>query len=271
MPPCLRHHVAEMCTFGKVLGLVLLLAACGQPAGPASTSGMPARLVDNADRIPVAARMNPVPPVGALFLGGRNLHTCTAAVVHSNAGNLIVSAAHCFVKGVATTFVPGFADSADPSNIWTVDAVYLDPLWVLGKDPRVDYAFARVSRPAGGLIEAVVGSALLLGAAPARGSQVSIVGYAAGVGGTPIGCTANTGLTLGGYPSFVCSGLVDGTSGAPWMIGSTVTGVTGGPQRGGCTPWVSYSAPFDTRTVKLLGRADAGGRSDAPPVALLGC
>jgi Trypsin-like peptidase domain len=256
---------------GKVLGLVLLLAACGQPAGPVSTSSMPAQLVDDADRIPVAAPVNPVPPVGALFLGGRNLHTCTGSVVHSNAGDLILSAAHCFVKGVTTTFVPGFADSADPSNIWTVDAVYLDPLWVVGKDPRVDYAFARVSRPAGGLIEAVVGSALLLGTAPPRGSQVSIIGYAAGVGGTPIGCTTSTGITLSGYPSFLCRGLVDGTSGAPWMIGSTVTGVTGGLQRGGCTSWVSYSAPFNTRTAALLARADAGGRSDAAPIAFLGC
>jgi hypothetical protein len=256
----------------KVLALVLLVAACGQPAGPVSISGMPARLVDQAAWIPFAVPVNPLPAVGALFLGGRNLHTCTASVVHSNAGDLILSAAHCFVNGVTATFVPGFANSANPSNIWTVDAVYLDPLWVFLKDPRVDYAFARVSRPAGGLIEAVVGSALVLGGtAPERGSQVGIIGYAAGVGGTPIGCTTRTGITLGGYPSFVCGGMVDGTSGAPWMIGSTVTGVTGGLQRGGCTSWVSYSAPFSTRTVALLGRADAGGRGDRAPFALLGC
>lgn len=263
--------LAGMHKLGKVLSLVLLLAACGQPAGPVSISGMPAQLVDNVGRIPVAVPVNPVPAVGALFLGGSDLHTCTASVVHSNAGDLIVGAAHCFVKDVATTFVPGFAGSADPSNVWTVDAVYLDPLWVVGKDPRVDYAFARVSRPAGGLIEAVVGSAVLLGSAPPRGSQVSIIGYPAGVGGTPIGCTASTGLTLTGYPSFVCGGMVDGTSGAPWLIGSTVTGVTGGLQRGGCTQWVSYSAPFNARTATLLARAEAGGRGDAPPLALLGC
>jgi len=256
---------------GRVAGLVLLLAACGQPAGPVRTSSMGAQLVDDADRIPVAVPVNPDPRVGAVFLGGRNLHTCTGSVVHSTTGDLILTAAHCFVRDVTTTFVPGFANSANPSNIWTVDAVYLDPLWVARKDPRVDYAVARVSRPAGGLIEVVVGSALLLATAPPQGSQVSIIGYPAGVGGTPIGCTTNMGVTLSGYPSFLCRGLVDGTSGSPWMIGSTVTGVTGGFQRGGCTPWVSYSAPFNSRTAVLLARAEAGGRGETPPVALLGC
>jgi Trypsin-like peptidase domain len=256
---------------GRVLGLALLLVACGQPAAPVPTSSMRAELVDDADRIPVAIPVNPDPPVGAVFLGGRNLHTCTGSVVHSTTGDLILTAAHCFVRNVTTTFVPGFANSADPSNIWTVDAVYLDPLWVAHKDPRVDYAIARVSRPAGGLIEVVVGSALLLGTAPPRGSQVSIIGYPAGFGGTPIGCTNSTGITAGGYPSFLCGGLVDGTSGSPWMIGATVTGVTGGPRKGGCLPWVSYSAPFNGRTAVLLARAEAGGRGETPPFALISC
>ncbi len=256
---------------GRVLGLVLLLAACGQPAGPVRTSSMRAELVDETDRIPVAVPVNPDPRVGAVFLGGRNLHTCTGSVVHSTTGDLILSAAHCFVRNFKTTFVPGFANAADPSNIWTVDAVYLDPLWVSRQDPRVDYAFARVSRPAGGSIEVVVGSALLLGTAPPRGSQASIIGYAAGIGGTPIGCTSSTGITLTGYPSFLCRGLVAGTSGSPWMVGSTVTGVTGGYQKGGCTPFVSYSAPFNGRTAALLARAEAGGRGEIPPIAIFGC
>jgi Trypsin-like peptidase domain len=256
---------------GRVLGLVLLLVACGQPAGPVRTFSMRAQLVDDIDRIPVAVPVNPDPRVGAVFLGGRNLHTCTGSVVHSTTGDLILTAAHCFVRNITTTFVPGFANAADPSDIWTVDAVYLDPLWVARKDPRVDYAFARVSRPAGGLIEVVVGSALLLGTAPPRGSQVSIIGYAAGVGGTPIGCTNSTGITLGTYPYFLCRGLVDGTSGSPWIIGSMVTGATGGLRKGGCTPLVSYSAPFNARTAALLARAEAGGRSEIPPIAVLGC
>jgi hypothetical protein len=71
-------------------------------------------------------------------------------------------------------------------------------------------------------------------------------------------------------PSFSCAGLVVGTSGSPWISGSTVTGVIGGLQEGGCTPSVSYSAPFNERTAVLLARAEAGGRSQGPPFAFLG-
>ncbi len=254
-----------------VLGLVLLLAACSQPAGSVRTTSMRVQLADDPDKIPFAGPVSPDPRVGPIFLGGNNLHTCTGSVVHSSTGDLILTAAHCLAKDFTATFVPGFANAAAPSNVWTVDAVYLDPQWVTFKDPRFDYAFARVSRPGGGSIEAQVGSALWLGRAPAPGSQVSIIGYAAGIGGTPIGCQNSTRLTLTGYPSFWCAGLVAGTSGSPWIRGVTVTGVTGGPQRGGCTPWVSYSAPFNERTAALLARAEQGGRGEAAPIAFLGC
>ncbi|HET9876087.1 MAG TPA: trypsin-like peptidase domain-containing protein, partial [Mycobacterium sp.] len=214
--------------------------------------------------------VNPDPRVGPIFLAGDELHICTGSVVHSSTGDLILTAAHCLAKYFRAFFVPGFANAAAPPNVWTVDAAYLDPLWVAFKDPRVDYAFARVSRPSGGSIEAQVGSALWLGRAPAPNSQVSIIGYAAGFGGTPIGCQTSTGITRG-YPSFRCAGLVDGTSGAPWISGSTVSGVTGGLERGGCTPWLSYSAPFNERTATLLARAEAGGWGEAAPIAFLGC
>jgi hypothetical protein len=248
-----------------VLAPVLLLAACGPPAGSVRATSRRVQLAAT----PVAVPVNPDPRVGPIFLEGDALHICTGSVVHSSTGNLILTAAHCLAAGFTETFVPGFAYAAAPSNVWTIDAVYLDPLWVASQDPRVDYAFARVSRPGGGSIEAQVGSALLLGRAPARGTQVNVIGYAAGIGGTPIGCQNSTGITSG-YPSFACVGLVVGTSGAPWIRGSTVTGATGGLQQGGCTPSVSYSAPFTQRTAALLARAEAGGQSQVPPFAFLG-
>lgn len=248
-----------------VLGLVLLLAACSRPAGSVGATSTRAQL----DAIPVAGPVNPDPRVGPLFLLGDTLHYCTGSVVHSSTGNLILTAAHCLANGFRATFVPGFANAAAPSNVWTIDAVYLDPLWVASQDPRVDYAFARVSHPGGGSIEAQVGSALSLGSAPAPGTEVGIIGYGVGIGGTPIGCENSTGIK-GVYPSFPCKGLVVGTSGAPWIRGTTVTGVTGGLQEGGCTPSVSYSAPFNERTAALLARGEAGGPGEVAPFAFLG-
>jgi hypothetical protein len=137
-----------------VLGLVLLLTAGGPPAGSVGATSMRLQLA----AIPVAAPVNPDPRVGPIFIEGDLLHICTGSVVHSSTGDLILTAAHRLAKGFKAEFVPGFANIAAPSNVWTVDAAYLDPLWIAFKDPRVDYAFAQVSRPGGGSIEAQVGS-----------------------------------------------------------------------------------------------------------------
>jgi trypsin len=254
-----------MRVLAMVLGLVLVLATIGTPAGSVRATSMRVQLV----AIPVATPVNPDPRVGPIFVQSDTLHICTGSVVHSSTGDLILTAAHCLAQGFTESFVPGFANLAAPSNVWTIDAVYLDPLWVASQDPKVDYGFARVSRPSGGSIEAQVGSGLLLGPAPAPGTEVGIIGYVAGIGGNPIGCQNRTGVTRG-YPSFSCAGLVVGTSGAPWIRGSTVTGVTGGLEQGGCTPTVSYSAPFTQRTAALLARAEAGGPGQVAPFAFLG-
>ncbi|HXY65586.1 MAG TPA: serine protease [Mycobacterium sp.] len=250
--------------------LVSLLAACGHQPPSATGTSKPEQAADHiadaANRV-IAAPVNPDPRVGAIFLGGSDLHTCTGSVLHSAAGNLVLTAAHCLGGGGPATFVPGFAGKATPDEVWTLGALYLDPRWVANKDPRADYAIARVGRADGGSVEAQVGSALSLGSAPAKGSRVNVVAYRVGVGGMPIGCQASTGISDGGYPELPCAGLVEGTSGAPWISGSTVTGVIGGPQGGGCAENLSFSSPFDQHITDLLARAEAGGPGDVPPAA----
>jgi hypothetical protein len=169
--------------------------------------------------------------------------------------------------GGHATFVPGFAGQAAPTDIWTMDVIYLDPRWVANKDPQADYAIARVSRADGGSVEAQVGSALSLGSAPAKGSRINVIAYPAGVGGMPVGCQATIGISNDGYPQLACPGLADGTSGAPWISGSTVTGVIGGLDGGGCAESLSYSSPFDQHITELLARAEAGGPGDVPTAA----
>lgn len=240
---------------------VLVLAGCHAPAES------PAKAADVAPAA-VARTAEPVQPqsaVGAVFLGGNDTHTCTASVVHSPTQDLILTAAHCLSAAYPATFVPGFDGKADPDDVWTVDAVYLDPRWLATQDPRADFAFARVSRPAGGKLEAVVGRALRLGRTPAQSGAVTVIGYPLGVGGPPIGCDTSFATDPSGYPSLACGGLVDGTSGAPWMEGSRVIGVIGGLDGGGCQDSISYSAPFDAATAALLTRAEAGGPGDAAP------
>jgi trypsin-like peptidase len=242
--------------------LTMVLAGCGHQARSAPVSDHAA--ANTANHV-IAAPVNPDPRVGAIFLSGSDLHACTGSVLHSATGNLVLTAAHCLSAGGPVRFVPGFARAAPPDAVWTADALYLDPRWVANKDPSADFAIARVGRPAGGSIEAVAGSALSLGSMPTRGTQVSVVAYPAGDGGLPVGCQATTGLNAGGFPELPCAGLVDGTSGAPWIRGSTVIGVIGGPHGGGCAENVSYTSPFDQHATELLVRAEAGGPADAPP------
>jgi len=239
-----------------------VLAGCGHQARSASVTD---HTVANTENHVIAAPVNPDPRVGAIFLSSSDLHACTGSVLHSTTGNLVLTAAHCLSAGGPVRFVPGFARAAPPDDVWAVDALYLDPRWLANKDPLADFAIARVGRPAGGSIEAVVGSALSLGSMPARGTGVSVIAYPAGVGGLPVGCQASTGLNAGGFPELPCAGLVDGTSGAPWLSGSAVIGVIGGPHGGGCAENLSYSSPFDQHVTELLVRAEAGGPADAPP------
>lgn len=246
------------------IGLTLLLAACGGQADPARQSSTSQQSTVGATPKVVAGPVSPVPYVGAFFLGGGDLHTCTGAVVHASGGDLVLTAAHCLPGGIRASFVPGFSDAASPDDMWTVDAVYLDPRWLDNRDPHADYAIARVGRESGGSIEAWAGSALSLGTAPAAGTRIGVIAYPMGVGGGPIGCQADTEVT-DGYPTLPCAGLADGTSGAPWMSGSTATGVIGGRDGGGCVENVSYSAPFDEHTAALLARAEAGGPGDVAP------
>ena len=239
--------------------LAVAAPGCGRPAAPTQPVAQPQPGPPTAS--PVAAN----PKVGAVFQGATELHTCSGSVLHSGSGKLILTAAHCLAGGVNATFVPGFAGTYVPANAWQIEAVYLDPRWLSAIDPLADYAIARVRRDAPGTLESQVGGGLAVGTAPTNGTAVTITGYPRGVGGSPIGCRASTSTGPRGFPSLHCGGLVAGTSGSGWMSGSSVIGLIGGLDGGGCMEHVSYSPPFDGKVTELLARAEQGGVADVPP------
>ena len=209
--------------------------------------------------------------IGALFPGGvTGAHVCTASVVHSATGNVIATAAHCLAgTSVGIAVAPGYTRGVAPYGSWTVTGSYADPAWVQGRDAHADVAFLTVA-PAKGRtpVERVVGAATL-SVAPADGTSVTATGYALGLGDSPLGCTAAT-TTTDGYPTLPCGPLPLGTSGAPWIATAPdgrqlLVVVVVGLHQGGCTPDVSYSAPFTAATVTLLARAAAGGPADTLP------
>ncbi len=268
----MRKALTVLCS---VVGLATLLTSCGRPAthalapgAPSQPASKPVERLGNPKPAAVAGPVDPDLRVGPIFLDGGTVHVCTGSVVHSTGGNLVMTAAHCLAGSSQIAFAPGFAGDGAPIDLWTADAVYLDPRWTAVKDPHADYAIMRVSGRADGSVESHIGLALTLGRTPPPGSHVTVLGYPAGVGGSPVGCQAGIGLTDGGYPSVACDGLVAGTSGGPWVSGTTISGLTGGFERGGCAEDVSYSAPFDEHVALLLARAEAGGPGDPVPNGL---
>lgn len=240
--------------------LAALLAACSGAAPSTPAPPVAATTTEEA----TAEAVSPDPRVGAVFLGGQTLHVCSGSVLDTPDGDLILTAAHCLTDGADAYFAPGFADAAAADDFWRLDTVYLDERWLSRQDPLADFAIARVSRDGGEPIQEHAGGGLTLGAVPPLGTEVTVHGYAFGFGGDQLGCRART-TVRGGFPELPCAGLVDGTSGSPWVSGTTVIGVVGGLEGGGCEENVSYSAPFDDAVGRLLRRAEAGGAGDAAP------
>jgi V8-like Glu-specific endopeptidase len=207
--------------------------------------------------------------VGALFttaggkLGG---HFCTASVVNSPHGDLVVTAAHC-VTGTSGTlaFVPGYHSGATPYGVWTVTGVYVDHSWSSSADPDDDFAFLKVSQPGSIVpIEDVTGAEQLRTGTPAR-QLVEVVGYPDATN-VPITCQNWTRQPMADQLEFDCGGYTDGTSGGPFLTDvsprtgqGTVIGVIGGYEQGGLTPQVSYSAMFGANVAALYQTAVAGG------------
>ncbi|WP_019969316.1 trypsin-like peptidase domain-containing protein [Mycobacterium sp. 141] len=259
---------------------VVVVASCGVPAGRAGSvvtpsastpAGSVAEITPDANVVGGAAPVAPDPRVGAVFPGGGaadSVHTCSAAVLDSSTGDLILTAAHCVADGIGTTFIPGFHGGTDAS--WRITAVYLDPRWVASQDPHADFAIARVRHDAAadtGSVQSSAGGGLTVGSTPPVGTSVMVTGYPMGSGGNPLGCRGVTGLSDAGYPSLPCIGLTDGFSGAPWTVGSTEIGLIGGPDGGGCDDNLSFSPRFDDSVLELLARAEAGGAGDSAPSA----
>lgn len=224
-------------------------------AAVAATSLNPTALAASvhSGRMPGAHKVGGAARIGALYgSAAASAHTCTASVVHSPHGDLIVTAAHCVVgNGTGMVFAPGQNGNVDPFGLWAVNAVFLEPRWRSDRDPRADVAFLTVApRTINGELtelEQVTG-AYALGASAGRSQRVTVSGYPAGVTAGPIACTNVVFLTRG-YPTFDCRGFVEGTSGSPWLrvtrAGVHIVGIIGGYDRGGSYDFISYSSRFD--------------------------
>ncbi|MDQ2850677.1 MAG: trypsin-like peptidase domain-containing protein [Actinomycetota bacterium] len=220
------------------------------------------------------------PTVAALFGASSQTtgHTCTASVVSSATGDLLITAAHCLSgtgNGTGITVAPGYDKGTTPYGVWSVNAVFVDPVWKIAQSDADDIAILRVApRLVNGVTRQLqdVTTANTLSDTPDTETAVTVQGFNTGTDDEAISCT--TGLVFThGNPTFGCDGYVGGSSGSPWLItgadGVTrVTGVIGGLDQGGCTSQTSYSPLFGTTARNLLARAEqAGATGDTTPPA----
>jgi V8-like Glu-specific endopeptidase len=221
----------------------------------------------SASRVPVpgsdAARPSAVGALFTLQSGRLGDHFCSASVVDSPSGDLVLTAAHCMTRHPAgsVVFVPGYADGKAPYGVWTVSRVIVDRNWQSGADPDDDFAFL-VVKPRGGpdRIQDLTG-AEAIGIGEPAGQAVTVTGYPNDLD-APINCDNETVAFSPTQFEFDCDGYTNGTSGGPFLASAlgpggpgTIVGVIGGYEQGGLTPSVSYAARFGQSMAALYQTA----------------
>lgn len=207
-----------------------------------------------------------IPAVGALFTRGSHgrlrKHFCSATVVNSPGGDLVVTAAHCLDGRPAAhvAFVPGFVAGRKPYGVWLVRRVICDRTWLSSADPGHDVAFLVVEQPGSRrTVQSLTGGEGL--SVPESGEQVLTIGYPDSAD-RPVRCVNGLRAFGSGQVEFDCHGYTDGTSGGPLITGmdpatglGVVVGVIGGYEQGGYTEAVSYAARFGRQVAALYRSA----------------
>jgi V8-like Glu-specific endopeptidase len=248
-----------------LLGAALVVIARGQQFAGATSPD-----VGTIEAAPVSSPALPAvssPAVGALFQEGA--HYCTASVVHSEQGNVLLTAAHCLHEGEGggyltnVTFAPAYHDGIAPFGYWAVSDELVAPGWSTSSDPDLDVGFATAHQVGTTkTLESLVGANTL---ATGTGFEqaITLTGYP---DDSEIAAVCqNTTSQQDTYQLKVnCAGFPTGTSGGPWVTGQnpqtrlgTVIGVIGGFEYGGDDPDTSYSSYFDTDVLALYRQTTA--------------
>jgi V8-like Glu-specific endopeptidase len=210
-----------------------------------------------------------VPTVGALFYTkGNSNHFCTASVIRSTVGSLVLTAAHCVYtsKGYSQNmeFVPGYDEGSQSYGVWPVTQITVAKGWRQGENPDLDVAFLNVAPPPNsvGPIAQVTGALQIAFALP-DAQHITVIGYN-NTDQRPIMCSTTSFKFRTDQMEFHCSGFWYGTSGGPWILNydsgqgtGTVYGVIGGYEAGGYVSWASFAAALEKPAQELLAQAEA--------------
>ncbi|MEU6666677.1 trypsin-like peptidase domain-containing protein [Streptomyces sp. NPDC046727] len=241
-----------------LLGAVVLLALTS--ASVAAADDGPGPLGVTAETVATRQSVR----VGALFAADRpGGHFCTASVVDSPHGDLIVTAAHC-VAGAESdlVFVPGYRDGRAPDGVWRVTRRFLPDGWARDQDEDSDLAFAAVADRDGERLEDVAGANRFATGVATGATAVTVTGYPDSRE-TPITCTNKPTPHGRTQQRIDCPEFTGGTSGSPWVNGDQqIVGILGGHEQGGTTADTSYSVVLGGRAAELYREATGGPGAD---------
>lgn len=93
----------------------------------------------------------PMAAVGVLSGGDPTDHHCSASIVDSPRGSVIVTAAHCVYGKQSLAFSPSYHDGQAPYGTWRAVGVYVWDAWkdhrnINGVGSPFDYAFVVLHR-----------------------------------------------------------------------------------------------------------------------------
>jgi V8-like Glu-specific endopeptidase len=238
-----------------------------ESATPGTRGGAPGALpAARPAAIPNPVHFAGVPTVGALFFTtGKKSHFCTASVVDSSHGDIVLTAAHCvYASSYATdiAYVPQWHNGVSPHGVWAVRTITVAKGWISTQDPNLDFAFLSVApqKTGGAPVQRVTGG-LTLGVNEGFSHKIYVIGYN-DTDSSPVGCSATSAKFKPTQMRFYCNNYQDGTSGGPWILdlnrvtgSGIVFGDIGGYEQGGDFPYLSYSPYYSSSILALFQRA----------------
>jgi V8-like Glu-specific endopeptidase len=234
----------------------------------ATATGSTAAASSSTTTIPNPVYFDGVPTVGALFYTtGTESHFCTASVVDSPRGDIVLTAAHCvYGTSYATNiaYVPEWHDGISPYGTWPVTSITVAKGWIASQNQNLDFAFLTVAPSSGRYvpIQRVTGG-LRLGINLPYNEKIHVIGYN-NTDSAPLLCATKSTEFERTQIQFYCNNYWDGTSGGPWIVNfnprtgtGIVVGDIGGYEQGGDYPYLSYSVYYSWSILALYNQAGA--------------
>jgi V8-like Glu-specific endopeptidase len=178
----------------------------------------------------------PYPAVGKVFfrLGGYS-YVCSAAIVDAPSARLVWTAGHCMRDpgrrgrwASKWIFVPGYEQGARPYGSWPASVLWSSGGWLRSND-NMDFGAVQIARHNGTGVQTAVGYGIPFGANQPVEQDWQAIGYPADnwFGDSLWHCQSSYAVSdpsfhkSGPWPFAIGCDMGGGSSGGPWISGST--------------------------------------------------